>query len=158
MKIKLVRLLVLVVFLVSFSSLSFADKGCKKCDSQKFEYKVMKKAKMILKNQEELGLSGKQVDQIKELKLNLKKELIKQNAEIALLHVDAEAQIYQDVIDPQAVNKIVEQKYEIKKNKAKYLVTTLAELKTILNDKQKDKLKELYKACHLDKAKSCDKK
>ena len=113
---------------------------------------VLLKMHMIMKNQEELGLSDEQVEKIRALKLDTKKKVIMQKAEIEVLAVDIKAKLWWgDPVDMEAVNKLIDQKYEIKKGKAKNLAGAIAELKKILTEEQKDKLKALRKEHHKGK-------
>ena len=67
-------------------------------------------------------------------------------AEIEVIGVDIKAKLWEDPIDVQAINALVDKKYDLKKEKTKYLIATCAALKGILTDSQKDKVKELYKS------------
>ena len=53
------------------------------------------------------------------------------------------ARIYKDKIDIKTIEKLIDQKYEIKKEKVKALINSYAELKNILSDEQKAKLKSI---------------
>lgn len=116
--------------------------------------KLFRKAHFILKNQEELGLSDEQVKKIKNLKLEAKKDLIKKKAEIDVIAVDIKAKMWEDAVDTEAVNKLIDQKYELKKAKTKSLMEAYAALKSILTEEQKKKLKDLWKKCKKKKEKS----
>jgi len=107
--------------------------------------KVYKKASFVLSNREELGLSDEQVQKIKDLKVKSKKDMIKKKAEIDVLAVDIKAHMYQDPIDINAVNKLIDRKYDLKKEKAKASLKACADLKNILTEEQKTKLKSLCK-------------
>ena len=111
------------------------------------EGKFSSKAHMILKNKEELGLTDEQVATIKDLKLKTKKDVIRKKAEIDVLALDIKAAMYGDTIDTEAVNELIDKKYEIKKAKTKSLVAACATLKGTLTDDQKSKMKDLYKNC-----------
>ena len=102
------------------------------------------KAHFILANQEELGLTDDKVAAIKALKVDTKKSLIKQNADIEIAAIDIKSALHQNPIDTAAVNKLIDQKYELKKAKAKTLVDALAKLKGMLTQDQYNKLKEIW--------------
>ena len=124
--------------------------GKKDCKDKPLGKKVLKKLHMIFEHQEELGISDDQLAQIKELKIALKKDLIKKEADIELVKVDIRSALYEDEINLAAVNKLIDQKYETKTSKSKKVVSTLAELKKILTKDQIDKLKDLKrKGCPL---------
>jgi len=107
--------------------------------------KIFNKAHFMLMNEKELGLSDAQVKSIKDLKLKAKKDMIKQNADIAIVAADIKAMMYEDPADLDAIDLLIEKKYELKKAKAKYMVQTYTSLKNILTSEQKEKLKELWK-------------
>jgi len=115
------------------------------------EAKVCKKAKMILSNKAELGLTDEQAAKVKDLSSKVKKDLIRKDAEIDIVAVDLKAQKYKDPVDVAAVNELIDKKYELKKDKAKYQVAAYAELKDIMTTEQKSKLKEIYGKCKKDK-------
>lgn len=143
---------VAVVFALTFGVLTLgvyaydygkAKEGCYWNLEEKFSYK----AHFILKNTEELGLSDKQVEKIKDLKVKTKKALIGKKAELDVLALDIKGELWKDTIDTGAVNKLIDKKYELKKEKARSLVSAYAALKGILTEKQKEKMKELRKKC-----------
>lgn len=125
-------------------------KDCSQCGKGKsegsLEEKFMDKAHFILGNSNALGLSEAQEKVIRELKLNTKKSIIRQDAEIDLVAADIKSKLYEDKIDQAAVNQLVDKKYELKKAKAKVIVEALATLKAQLSANQMKKLKDLYQA------------
>lgn len=146
----------LIAVLCLFSSSAYAG-TCKTCEYKKssLSCKFICKAHVILKNKDELGLTDGQVEKVKELKLNTKKELIRTDAEIKIMALDIKAGLYQEAVDAKAVNALVDKKYDLKKAKAKSLVSAYAELKGILDEEQMAKLKDVYsKACDLQKTSS----
>jgi Spy/CpxP family protein refolding chaperone len=96
---------------------------------------------LIYLYQDELKVNDEQLDQIKELKAALKKNLIQKKADIKVIKVDIRSLLYEDEVDVDAANKLIDQKYEIKKAKAKEVVESYAKLKKILTKEQMDKLK-----------------
>ncbi len=111
----------------------------------KLEMKIMHILRGALKNKEELNLSNDQVSKLKSIKTDTKKELIKKQSEIDILKIDIKSFLHEDKINIEAVNKLIDSKYDIKKSKAKYLVVKLAEVKLILNN---DQLKKICKISH----------
>lgn len=85
------------------------------------------------------------MEKVRTLKHRTKKELIMQEAKIDVVKVDIKANLYEDVIDTEATNALIDRKYELKKAKAKFLVGALAELKGILTEKQMASLKDLWR-------------
>jgi len=55
--------------------------------------------------------------------------------------VDIKSKLGEDTIDTKSINKLIDQKYEMKKAKAKSLVEAYAAFQNILSDDQKKKLK-----------------
>ena len=108
--------------------------------------KLMMKAHFLMKNQEELGLTDEQVEKIKALKITTKKSLIKTKADIDILIVDIKAALWEDTIDKDAVGKLIDQKYDLKKVQAKTAINALADIKSLLTDEQKEKCKEIFKS------------
>ena len=111
------------------------------------ENKFSCKVHMSLANMEELGLSDKQDAKIRDLKINAKKDLIRKNAEIEILALDIKEAMCGDTIDTKAVNKLIDKKYELKKEKTKSQVAAYAALKGTLTDDQKAKMKDIWKKC-----------
>ena len=110
------------------------------------------KAGFLIKNSDELELSDEQVDQIKKLKMETKKEVIRDQAEVDLIKVDIKSKMWDDPVDVKAIDKLIDKKYDIKKKKAKALIGAYAQLQGILSDKQKDAAKALWKSCKCKKA------
>ncbi len=104
------------------------------------------KAHAILENHDELGLSEDAVKAIKSLKLETKKALIRQDAEIEVVDLDIKTKLHDYPVEVEAVDKLVDQKYELKKAKAKNLVEALAKLKGALTKDQYDKLHKLWES------------
>lgn len=148
----------LVLALGLMQSVSFAEKRAgydhgryhKKSVKEKF----FKKAKMIYLYQDELNVTDEQLDQIKELKIALKKDLIRKGADLNIIKVDIRSLLHEDEVNISAVNKLIDQKYEIKKAKMKKVVQSYAQLKKILTKEQIEKLKEIahdLKKLHMTK-------
>lgn len=164
MKKKSIIVLLVMMFLLlsSFLSTSYAyeygkGKGCQYGKGQhkkSLDDKILYKAHFYLENKEKLGLTDEQITAIKDLKLKVKKSLVMMEAEIEVAALDTKAALYKDSINLESVNTLIDNKYELKKAKAKSLVAAYAELKSILTEKQKAKLKELYKEHKTKKEKS----
>ena len=153
--------LIIIAFLVSTLILSVAtfeayafDHGKTKGRHLDLEKKFSSKAHFILENEDELDLSDKQVGEIKELKIKTKKDLIRVNAEIDILALDMKAEMWKDSIDTNAVNKLIDKKYDFKKEKAKSLIAARAALNGILTKEQKEEMKELWKKRKKEKIQS----
>ncbi|NQT46560.1 MAG: Spy/CpxP family protein refolding chaperone [Candidatus Omnitrophica bacterium] len=143
--VRLAAVLIAILFLASASQAFHPGKS--EGHHKDFGEKFSLKAHLILKNEEELGLSDDQVEKVKTLKLKNKKGLIMQEAEIEVLSLELKSKMWSDEIDTSAINKLIDQKYELKKAKAKSSVEACVALKKILTKEQKAKLKALYKGC-----------
>jgi Spy/CpxP family protein refolding chaperone len=123
-------------------------KSCQgKCEYKKtkksLEKKLMQMFKAIYNYEHELGLTEEQLAQIKAVKVDIKKELIRHKADIDIIKVDFDALLYEDELDLETINQLIEQKYEVKTSKTKKIVATYAELKKILTKDQMESLKAL---------------
>ncbi len=139
---------VLLMAMVSGLSTAYANHGGGHGSygkSDGLEKKFCMKAHMIVEHADELGLSQEKVDAIKALKTETKKSLIRQDAEIEIIGMDIEEGLHAYPVNVEAVNKLVDQKYELKKAKTKALVEAIAKLKSQLSQDQYDKLKTLWK-------------
>ena len=149
---KFIAIMVVCMFFLSMgitSDFSFAGAASPKCKygSQgkgKLEEKFYKTAWLAMKNAEELGLTEEQVDKIKALKFQVKKDVITKTAEIEILGVDIKEQMWEDKLDVQAINKIVDKKYELKKEKTKYIISAIANLRNIIGEDNVKMMKKMY--------------
>ena len=144
------RIAVLIIVLSCFLATSLYADSYKQSRHHGYglDKKFVNKVHLALKNQEELGLSDEQYEKLKTLKMNTKKDLIKRNADIDIIGVDIKGKLWEDPIDKKGINKLIDQKYELKKAKAKALVESYATFQTILTDDQKKKLKEISHKSH----------
>jgi len=128
------------------------------------EEKFTGRLKMILSNKDALGLSEEQIKNVKDLKMKTKKDLIRMDAEIDVTRLDIESAMWDETADTETINKLIDKKYDLKKEKAKSLVAACNALKGILTKEQNDKMKEMCKehkkemhgATMKGKMKSCD--
>ena len=82
------------------------------------------------------------------LKLNTKKNVIKKRAEIDVLRIEIKLKLWEDTIDKKSINKLIDKKCEIKKEKAKALVDAYAQFKNILTEGQKKTFKTIIRQRH----------
>jgi len=135
----------LLILGVAMPELCLGYHGDLKSHKRGFENKISRKAGKILRYKDELGLSADQVTKVKSLKNRVRKDLIRRDAEIDMLKVDIKDQMCADPINKEALTKLIEQKYDLKKKKTLYLVDEYSNLKNVLNKEQKAKMKKLYK-------------
>jgi len=122
---------------------------CSKCGSSEkwgMNDKFFGKAHFLLENKDEIGLSEAQVKDIKDLKMNVKKMLIRQEAEIDIIALDIKSGLMGHPVDVNALNTLIDKKYELKKDKTKQLVQAYAQLKNGLSKPQYEKMKEIWKS------------
>jgi len=144
---KKIMTLLLAVFLVAAFSVpaavaTWGQKGYGKsmhCKGAKGKF--MGSVHKILKQQDELDLTDKQVKQIKALSVNVQKKLIKQDAEIKTLGVDIKTKMAEKPLDTEAVNALIAQKYNLKSKKAQGKVLACDKLTKTLTEEQQKKLK-----------------
>ena len=105
-----------------------------------------KKAKMVLAHHEQIGLSDEQVETIRALKLEIKKAVILQKAEIEVVGLDVKAALREEKVDVKRLNMLIDSKYTAKAAKAKTVIGAYAKLKAQLTSDQWEQLWELKKA------------
>jgi len=108
--------------------------------------KFFKKAHMILKNKEELGLTDAQYDEIKDLKLQAKKAKIQQKADKELFILDVDAKLREEAVDLDQLKEMIDEGFESMSDGVKSSAEMYVELKNVLTNEQKAKLKSLWKA------------
>lgn len=158
MKKKIAAVFCLSIFtmLICFSLIAHAEGDHKKGQDGHCIKKVLfHRFHSIIKNQDSLNISDKQISKIKELKISIKKDLIKQNAEIDIVKLDMKLKLWDEAIDKKGLNKLIDKKFDLKKDKEKLLVDTYIELNNILTGEQKKKLQGIM--LHGHKAKRCNK-
>jgi len=143
----IIAALTLALILGLMQSVSYADRkykdGHREYQHKSMEAKFFKAVKLMYVYQDKLKLTDEQLDQIKDLKVALKKDLIRKKAEIKVIKVEIRSMMYEKEIDLDAINKLIDQKYELKKAKSKMVVESCANLKKILTGEQMDKFKEI---------------
>ena len=138
----------ILALMVMFGAVASKAYACnyKNGDNYKWSLKdkFFKKAHFILGSKEDLQLSDEQATKVKDLKLKMKKDLVVKEAELEVISIDITAALHKDVIDMKAVNSLNDKKYKLKKSNANSIAESLAVLKSILSDDQKQKLKSIY--------------
>jgi Spy/CpxP family protein refolding chaperone len=109
-----------------------------------FEGKFFYKTHFILNNEDELKLTEEQVKEIRTLKTSVQKNLINLDAKIDLISVDIKTEMWEDPMDLDTINSLVEEKYGLTKERTKTLVNSYAQLSRVLNREQKQTLKRLW--------------
>ncbi len=107
--------------------------------------KLMMKAKFMLENKDEIGLTDEQVKKIKEIKHSAKKAYIRQSADMEILHIDIEDMMSEPKVDVQGIDTLIDQGSASMTASMKKAVQSYADLKAVLTDEQMTKLKEIWK-------------
>lgn len=119
--------------------------GHGQCMKMEGEGRFFHKSYFILSNGEALGLTDKQKADIQDLGFEVRKNLIRQNADIEVLNLEIEKALHGDSPDVKAIEQLVDQKYEARKAKEKFLIESVVKLKQNLSGDQQKKMKELFK-------------
>ena len=106
--------------------------------------KFMKKARFLLENKSEIGLSDDQVKTIKELKLQMEKDSIRQSADKETFMLDLKSKLEEDKVDVEGTNTLIDQNSAAASAAAKSNVATYAKLKNLLTPDQVTKMKALH--------------
>lgn len=132
--------------LIALPVTSAQAKGCEKCaKSKKSSYdKILWKMKAVLAHAEELKVTDQQFKKIEDLIWSTKKGYAEQKGMLKPIKVDIQHQRYLDTVDLDALEKLVDKKYDIKKEMAKVVNKAYAEFKKILTDEQKMTMKKEY--------------
>ena len=105
----------------------------------------MKKAHFFLENKAKLGLTADQVSQIKTMRTNMVKTMIRNKAEQEIFMLDMKTKLSEPVLDVEGINTMIDQAMAGMSTGAKGSVAALAELKGLLTEEQMTKAKELWK-------------
>jgi Spy/CpxP family protein refolding chaperone len=137
--------LVAVVLWSMASTTTFAKHSKGSHQEESLSEKVEHKAKKIISTQDESGLTDEQIDRVKQIKYETKKQVIGNEAEIELLKTDIWHEIYRRPADLDKINQLIDQKYEVKKANSKMLAGAYVTLKEIPTDEQWKKIKAAYR-------------
>ncbi len=141
---KIFVVLMVLCLVVSFSSAAIAG-GHRPGPFGKMgmDDKLAKKMHKAIVNAEELGLTDEQEDKIVDLKIKMKKEVIQYDAKIDTVKIDIKSELWKDKIDQVKIDKLINDKYALKRDKAKALVEYMVEFKSILSDEQNAQMKSM---------------
>lgn len=107
--------------------------------------KFMMKAHALLENQKELGLSADQVKTIKDLKLQMEKDSIRQKADQEIFQLDLKSKLGEDKIDVEGTNALIDKAFASSTAAAKSNLEAYAKLKNVLTPDQLAKMKDFWK-------------
>jgi len=103
-------------------------------------------AHTIFENHVELGFSEENLHKVKDLKINIKKNLIRSTAEVDIIAVDIMAKMWEESPDMVEINKLIDKKFTLKKESMKELLSAFLSLKKMLSKEQMHKLHSICKA------------
>ena len=142
-----------LVMTLSMAALpAHADRGHKGGSKDgDLESKFFWKASFLLSNQEEIGLTEEQITKIEQLQTDVKKSLIRKDAEIEVIALDIQSALKSDNADIEVISPLVDQKYDLKKQKTKDVIAAYVQLSNLLTEEQKAKKKALFSQKHSQK-------
>ncbi len=129
------------------------ESSCKSSESCSIESCLLKAPCFALTNKKEIDLTVEQEAKIKQLCTETQKKHIKLKADTDILCVDIKAKLLADSTNAAELNKLTDQKYDLKKQDTKLVINSFIQLKQILSAEQRTKLKELRENC--TKGKCC---
>jgi len=123
--------------------LAYSDAGEKQSwDDMPLEDKFFHKAQFIVMNAGRANLSDERTQNISDLKYQIRKEVIRMNADIEILSMEIWQKIYEKPVDMAEINDLINQKYALKKELARTLIAAYVEL---INIPTADEWRELKK-------------
>lgn len=146
-------ILIIGVLLTASSAMLYADHGGKSCATCEkagdsggwgLEEKFFSKTYFILDNAEQLGLSDAQKNDIETLKMNVKKTIIRQEADIDIASLDIKTKMHDYPVDGKVLEALVAQKADLEKAKDIQITQAYTQLKNGLTQPQYDKMKEIW--------------
>ena len=97
----------------------------------------------VWSDQQELNISDSDLKKIMELKVKTKKENIKDKAEIEGIAIDIFAALWDEKADAAAIDKLIDKKFDFKRESLKRIVRAYLTLKRTFSEDQLKKLKEI---------------
>lgn len=143
MKKRLTTLTLIALAVLSVSVLhalpAYAGGKCMKCEEAKKckIYKLKQKAKMLWEHKDALGLTPEQLGQLKEIKHAAIKDMIRLKADVDVIKVDIDSEMWAEQIDAGKVSRLIDGKYDAKNKIAKTYVQALADMQKVLTDEQR---------------------
>ena len=129
----------------SYSRSGCSDPNCPYSKGGRSTYtmtdKFFDKYQWIMNSRDKIGLTDDQVSNLKSLKHEFKKGIILKEAQIDVLALDIKSAMHQNPIDVEAVNALIDKKYDFKKAKVKSSVEAIAKLKSMITAEQWTQLK-----------------
>lgn len=106
---------------------------------------LMKKSKFFLSNADQIGLNEEQVNKIKAIQMDTKKDAIRGKADMQIAFLDLEAKLHENPLDMKGLNEMADNFSTGMAAGLKKMIQRLADLKAILTPEQMEKAKKLWK-------------
>lgn len=138
--------LILAAAFMSAAIDASACTACPKKESDQNECKMAKLksvGKLLWSNKDLLGLTEEQLDKIKDIKHSALKDLIRLNAEVDVLEIDLQSEMWEPLIAVETVNGLLDQKFAAKNKIAKTFVQAVADMQQVLSEDQRAKVLKL---------------
>lgn len=115
------------------------------CESQcPINNKILKKAHFFIENKDAIGLSEDQVHEIKTIKMNTKKKIIRQNADMEIFEIELWQLLHSKPANQEAVNQMIDQASAGWGSEAKAAVQSYLDVKAVLTEAQMTKAKAIW--------------
>lgn len=106
--------------------------------------KFMMKTRFLLELKTDIGLTEDQVKAIKDLKLQVEKDSIRQNADMKTFMLDLHSKLVEDTVDVKETSYLIDKGFAAASTAAKLNLEAYAKLKSLLSSEQIAKMKELH--------------
>ncbi|HTL70778.1 MAG TPA: hypothetical protein VL404_05765 [Candidatus Eisenbacteria bacterium] len=108
--------------------------------------RALMKAHFLLENKTQLGLSEDQVKAIKAIKMDLKKQSLRDGAEMQIMMMDMESKLSEETVDVEGISAMIDKGSAQMAQIGKANVQAYAKLKAIPTKEQWAKLKQMKEA------------
>lgn len=151
------RLALLVLFAFGFSmpqafaAACFAHSGMKSAETMQpgrvpsVEDRFFEKTAFLLHHQDEIGLSASQVNDIVKMRTDARKICITKDAEKEVVALDVDAALDAYPVDAKMLTGLIQQQYELKKEKALALADSYTKIRNSLSKEQYQAMTDLWK-------------
>ncbi len=134
----------ILMFLLVLPVAGFANHEHGKGGGDSLEDMYFGKVYFLFQNKAELGLTEDQLNQIKDIKFDVKRMMIDTEAKKDLAMLDINQELHKDQPDVNKIDSFIDQKHTAKAAFTKNLVRSILNTKAILTPEQQAKAKELY--------------
>ena len=92
----------------------------------------------------EIAVQASQIEKIKNLQVEVKKEIMRQGGELDALTYELMSHLDRFEVDSKPLQELVDRRYKLQLNLDRFLVNSFIELRNILDETQYAKYKELW--------------